>query len=241
VSTAAWDAWTSTYEKNWVRRYGFAYLGYPVLFVHQFPQCWFDLRGVTDAFMHARGIDYFENTRRATYAQRLYAAHNPGGWLDYGPENWGITACDGPADVQREFGGRMRQFRGYSGRGIGRYDDGTIAPYGAASSVPFAPEICVPALVEMRKRFGHHIFGKYGFFGFNRSFNYSGVRLSYGQVIPEFGWVDVDYLGIELGPTLLMLANHRDGSVWRTMRRSPHMVRGLRRAGFTGGWLNPSA
>jgi hypothetical protein len=25
--------------------------------------------------------------------------------------------------------------------------------------------------------------------------------------------------------------------VWRVMRTSPHIIRGLKRAGFTGGWL----
>jgi len=25
--------------------------------------------------------------------------------------------------------------------------------------------------------------------------------------------------------------------VWETMKRNPHIVRGLKRAGFTGGWL----
>ena len=238
VSTDAWDAWIKPYDQGWGRRYGLSYLRYPVLFVHQFPQCWFDLRGTRDTFLYPRGLDYFENTRRATFAHRAYAAHNPEGWLGYDAETWGITACDGPADVRREYGGRLRRFRGYAGRGIGQYDDGTIAPYGAASSMPFAPEIAAPALVAMRERHGEHIWGKYGFFAFNRSFTFTDAKLAYGQVVPGFGWVDIDYLGIEVGPTLLMLANHRDGSVWRAMRRSPHVVRGLRRAGFTGGWLD---
>jgi hypothetical protein len=34
-----------------------------------------------------------------------------------------------------------------------------------------------------------------------------------------------------------MIDNYRTGGVWKAMRRSPHLVRGLRRAGFAGGWL----
>jgi hypothetical protein len=35
-----------------------------------------------------------------------------------------------------------------------------------------------------------------------------------------------------------MIENYRSGLVWKTMRRNPHIVRGLRAAGFTGGWLD---
>jgi hypothetical protein len=34
-----------------------------------------------------------------------------------------------------------------------------------------------------------------------------------------------------------MIENHRSGLVWKVMRKNPHIVRGLKRAGFTGGWL----
>jgi hypothetical protein len=34
-----------------------------------------------------------------------------------------------------------------------------------------------------------------------------------------------------------MIENHRSGLVWKVMRKNLHIVRGLRRAGFTGGWL----
>jgi len=151
-----------------------------------------------------------------------------------------VTACDGPADVKRAFGGRTRKFRSYAGRGMGgaaHLDDGTIAPYGAGSSLPFAPEIVAPALAAMHARHGRHIVGKYGFFAFNPSFTYTDVKLTHGRVVPGFGWVANDFLGIEVGPLLLMLANHRDGAVWRAMRGEPWLVRGLQRAGFSGGWL----
>lgn len=240
VDAAAWDAWTSTYEKAWGTVYGQTYLHYPPLFVHQFTHCWVDFRGLADAWLRARGIDYFENSRRATYAQRAYAIANPEGWAGYGPDVWGITACDGPADVQRVFGGRLRRFISYAGRGIGgaaTYDDGTIAPYGAGSSIPFAPEIVVPALAAMRERFGAHIYDRYGFHAFNQSFTFTDVKLTHGRVVPGFGWVDTDYLGIEQGPLLAMLANHRGELVWKAMRGNPHLKRGLQRAGFRGGWL----
>jgi hypothetical protein len=57
-------------------------------------------------------------------------------------------------------------------------------------------------------------------------------------VVPNVGWFDTDYLGIDQGPILAMLENHRSGLVWRVMRRNEFLVQGLRRAGFTGGWLD---
>jgi hypothetical protein len=244
VGADAWAAWTSTYETSpnsgWVTEYGQTYLRFPPLFGHQFTQCWVDMRGIADAYMKGKGIDYFENSRRATYAQQGYAIANPEGWAGYGRDVWGITACDGPADVTRSFNGKQRRFLGYAGRGMGgpsTYDDGTIAPYAAGSSVVFAPEIALPALAAMYERYGRAIYGRYGFYAFNQSFNFTDVRITQGRLVPGLGWVDGDYLGIELGPLLAMIANYRGELVWTSTRRHPAIKRGLSRAGFTGGWL----
>ncbi|MDT7835928.1 glucoamylase family protein [Aquabacterium sp. OR-4] len=246
VGREAWDFWASGLAEAWGSQYGQAHLRFAPLFGHQFTQCWVDLRGLHDGFMRGMqarepGLDYFENSRRATHAQRAYAMVNPEGWAAYGPEVWGVSACDGPADVQRAYGGRMRRFISYAGRGMGgahTHDDGTLAPYAAGSSIAFAPEIVLPALATMRARWGEHLYGRYGFFdAFNPSFDFADVRLTHGRVVPGQGWFDTDYLGIDQGPMLAMLGNHRGEVVWQTMRRNAHLRRGLQRAGFQGGWL----
>jgi len=194
--------------------------------------------------MRDRGIDYFENSRRATISQRAYAIDNPGRWNDYGPNVWGLTACDGPADVRLTVDGRPTTFWTYSARGVsleGIRDDGTIAPTAAAASLPFAPEIVLPALLEMRRRYGDRLFSTYGFKdAFNPSFP-GLATLRHGRMEAGIGWVDTDYLGIDQGPILAMIENHRTGLVWRTLRKNPHVVRGLQRAGFRGGWLDEAA
>jgi hypothetical protein len=38
-----------------------------------------------------------------------------------------------------------------------------------------------------------------------------------------------------------MLENLDSDLIWATMRRNPHIRRGLSRAGFTGGWLSRTA
>lgn len=231
ISPATWEVWTKPYV--WGKYYEQAYVSFPPLFGHQFSHCWIDFRTIQDTYMMGKGIDYFENSRRATYAQRSYAIHNPQSYRDYGPDIWGLSACDGPKDTVMTINGRRREFWSYRARGCAFdfvEDDGTIAPYAAGSSVAFAPEICIPALETMRRQFGCLIWREYGFLdSFNRTF----VTEHTG---PE-GWVDRDYLGIDQGPMAIMLENLRTGLIWETMKKNPHIVTGLRRAGFKGGWL----
>ncbi|MFL5348896.1 MAG: glucoamylase family protein [Hyalangium sp.] len=233
----AWQAWTSGYEKDWGTFFGQEHLAFPPLFGHQYSQVWVDFRGIRDGYMRGRGIDYFENSRRATYAQRAYAMANPQGWKGYGQDIWGLTACDGPAEAELDYQGRRRMFRGYSARGPGFNDDGTLAPTAAASSIPFAPEIAIPAIMELRRRYGEHIYSTYGFLdSFNPSFEYD-VPLQEGRRVPGLGWVADDYLGIDQGPILAMIENYRSQLIWRVMRKNPYLRAGLERAGFQGGWL----
>ena len=243
VEEAAWSAWSESYRGTWGRFMGYEHLSFAPLFGHQYSHVWIDFRGLQDPSMRQRGIDYFENTRRAVYSQRAYAIANPKGWFEYGANVWGFTACDGPGEM-REFdrNGRMRHFLDYSARGAGRnhtIDDGTIAPTATLSSLPFAPEIVIPAVEEMHARYGKYIYAKYGFLdSFNRSFTSTDVRLTDGRVDPEFGWIANDYLGIDQGPILAMICNYRNELVWDDMRRCLPIRRGLERAGFSGGWLS---
>jgi len=240
IADGGWDAWTRTYPGFWRGAGATRHLAFAPLFGHQYSQMWIDFRGIRDAPMRAAGFDYFENSRRATYANRAYCIANPGGFAGYGRDLWGLTACDGPGDVSGDVGGRRRSFHGYAARGpIGQpdgLDDGTIAPTAAIGSLAFAPEIGVPAAQAMRAYAGGKLWGRYGFIdSFNPGFH--GLTPEKGRVDPRFGWIDDDYLGIDQGPILGAIANHRDGAIWRAMRRSPTIRRGLMRAGFTGGWL----
>jgi hypothetical protein len=229
VDPAAWAGWTAPYR--WGTFYGQVHVGFAPLFGHHYSHVWVDFREIQDAYMKTRGIDYFENSRRATYGQRSYAYANPGAWRGYSERIWGLTASDGPADVTLTLDGRSRQFHTYWARGASFTeipDDGTIAPTAAGGSVPFAPEIAIPALMVMRQTYGDSLFSTYGFKdAFNPTFT---------QTSPA-GWFDVDYLGIDQGPILAMIENYRSGLVWRLIRGNAHIVRGLCRAGFTGGWL----
>jgi hypothetical protein len=233
----AWTAWTRAYDQHWGTLYGQTHLSFAPLFGHQFSHVWVDFRGIRDAFMRAHDLDYFENSRRATYAQRSYAIANPMHWQAYGENLWGLTACEGPGKARLAYQGEVRQFRGYAARGVGVgriIDDGTIAPAAALGSLPFAPEIVGPAALEMYHRFGDALYSTYGF---RDAFNMSVPRAPHPGTAAEAGWFDTEYLGIDEGPIIAMIENYRSDLIWRLMRKSPYIRRGLERAGFSGGWL----
>jgi hypothetical protein len=238
LDASAWREWISTY--NWGRFYGQEHVNFAPLFGHQYSHLFVDFRGIQDEYMRRRGIDYFENSRRATYSQRAYAMANPDGWRGYGDSTWGLTASDGPADTTLEIDGRKRRFMEYAARGAALdeiRDDGTIVPTAAGGSLPFAPEITLPVLVAMREAHGEALFGQYGFLdAFNQTWPADQLPHK-GRVAPGRGWYDDDYLGIDQGPILIMAENYRSDLVWRYMRKHPVIIRGLRRAGFKGGWL----
>ncbi|MEQ1510740.1 MAG: glucoamylase family protein [Sphingopyxis sp.] len=240
----SWDAWTAPYPQFWRGTGASRRLAFGPALGHQYSEMWIDFRGIFDAPMRAAGLDYFENGRRAALAQQAYAVANPMGWDGYGADIWGLAPCDGPGhfpNVMR--GGTRVQFEGYFARGpVGEpdgFDDGTIAPWAALGFLPFAPEICIPAAVALHEQHGARIYGQYGFLdAFNPSFKDASLRLEGGTVDPVHGWVASDWLGLDQGPILGMIGNYRNEAIWRVMRRSPHIIRGLRRAGFSGGWLD---
>jgi hypothetical protein len=243
VDPSLWNVYMST--ARWGTFHGESYVGFAPLFGHQYSHIFIDFRGIRDSLIASHGIDWFENSRRATRAQRAYAMANPAGWQGYDGDVWGLTASDGPADVELPYRGETRRFWTYTARGASHTevrDDGTLVPTAAGGSIPFAPGIAIPALRAMRERYGEHLWGEYGFLdAFNPSFQYADVTLQHGRVVPGVGWFDTDYLGIDQGPILLMAENHRSELIWRHLRGNPHIVSGLRRAGFTGGWLDEGA
>jgi hypothetical protein len=241
VDDDAWQEWTQTYKNNWGEFSGQEFLSFGPLFGHQFSHVWIDFRGIQDEYMRKKGIDYFENSRRAALAHREYAIQNPMEWKGYDGEIWGLSASDGPADIVKIWNGEERGFFTYAGRGTAAthvLDDGTISPMASISSIPFAPEVVIPTIHAFRKRYGTELYQRFGFLdAVNETFTYEDVKLRHGKVVPGMGWIASDYLGIDQGPIVAMIENYRSGLVWQIMRRNPYIRKGLERAGFTGGWL----
>lgn len=215
-----YDVWLSGYD--WKEPYeDLGHVIFPPLFGHQFSHMFIDFRGLTDKYLKEKGIDYFENSRRATLSNRLYCIENPKGWAGYDSLTWGISACDGPGEKYNKDG---KKFHGYAGRGAtspedNLYEDGTITPEAAGGSIPFAPEICIPALKNMYDKYGDK--GLWGEYGFKDAFNLTA------------GWYDTDYLGLDQGPIIIMIENYRTGLIWKYAMRDPVIQKGLERLGFT--------
>ncbi|MFO0585568.1 MAG: glucoamylase family protein [Anaeromyxobacter sp.] len=114
--------------------------------------------------------------------------------LDMHPEldeAWGLTASEGPD--------------GYAAHApVPSADDGTIAPTAALGAMPYAPDEAYAALLAFRAEPG--LWGKYGF------------RDAYN---PGRRWVSPKYLGIDEGPIVVMIENHRTRLPWRLFMSHP--------------------
>ena len=184
---------------------------------------------IPDADPAKHGIDYFQNSRRATYIQQEYAVQNPMHFAGYDKYCWGITASDGPGPAERQVDGIERCFFDYAARKVPEGpDDGTIAPWAAAASLPFAPEIVLPTLLNIGETYP-----MMSIYGFKSSFNPT-FRDPAGK---SGHWVSKRHYGLALGPVVVMVENYRSGLIWRLLRGCPWVVAGLRRAGFENGWL----
>ena len=229
LPSESYDAWLSTYA--WRSIYGHELVNAGPLFVHQMSHLWIDFRGIRDSYMRERGLDYFENSRRATCVQQEYAIRNPRGFEGYSRYCWGLTASEGPGPKTMTVNGVRRRFYDYVARGVPEGpDDGTLAPWAVVTSLPFAPKVVVPSVRYYREKLNLHVANPYGFKAtFNPTFPERGQS--------KWGWVSPHHYGINQGPIVIMIENHRTELVWKLMRSCPYVLAGLLRAGFKGGWL----
>ncbi len=231
IPESSWDAWCRTYQ--WADFYGFEHVNFNGFLGHHYSHMFIDFKGIQDDYMKQKGIDYFENSRRGTLSSRAYCIKNPGNFMAYSDSVWGLTACDGPLDTTMVYKGRNVNFFTYKARGASiQYivDDGTIAPTAAGGSIPFAPDECIKALISMKNLYGEKVYGQYGFFD---AFNPSFVTNNFPS-----GWFDTDYLGLDQGPFVIQIENYQTGLIWNIMKKNKYIVNGLKKAGFTGGWLD---
>ena len=230
VDPQGYKDWISTFE--WKKVYDIEYLYAGPLFIHQMSHLWVDFRGIHDDFNRKTGIDYFENSRRATQIHRQYGIENPLKFAHYNEYVWGLTASDGPGPAVLELNGVQRQFFGYEARGAPfGPDDGTISPWAVATSLPFAPDIVIKTIryiIERLQSLGH---SPYGFVAsFNPTYPDTGGNLN--------AWTSRWIFGLNEGPILMMIENFHTELIWKTIQQCPYMVKGLQRAGFRGGWLD---
>jgi hypothetical protein len=199
LPATSWHAWRRAPVIDYA---GLSFMQCPPLFTQQYVQGWFDLRDERDDY-----ADYFRNSQLATLAQRQWCIDELSKrFKTYAPDQWGISASDGPHGYQA-WGGPPAQGD----------IDGSLVPCAAGGSLVFEPRLCLDTLKAMRERFGEKAYRKYGFVD---AFN------------PATGWYNVDVLGIDVGPAVLMAENCRSGFVWKTFMSSPEAQAALKAAGF---------
>jgi hypothetical protein len=196
---ASWNAWK---RERLLTYAGLTFLQCPPLFTHQFPHCWFDLRGQRDAT-----VDYFRNSQLAVLAQRAWCKDELSKrFPEYGENIWGISSSD-----------TLHGYDGWGGPPEQGKIDGSVVPYAAAGCLPFQPRLCIDALKALKQRAGEKGYVK---FGFVDAFQ------------PNGSWFNPDVIGIDVGPTIVMVENARSAFVWKTFMSAPEAQAGLKAAGF---------
>ncbi len=230
ISPSIYKKWIATFE--WTKLYELECIYAGPLFIHQMSQIWLDFRGISDDLNKKIGIDYFENSRRATRIQQQYAIKNPLGFAHYNENGWGFTASDGPGPATRTINGIKRKFYNYKARGAPfGPDDGTISPWAVVSSLPFLPDIVLSTMRHAIKKLNlekHHPVG------FDASYN--PTFLEKNTVFNS--WISEWQFGLNQGPVILMIENYKSALIWDIIKRCPYIIKGLQRAGFSGGWLS---
>lgn len=229
IGEEGYREWTSTFKLK--SAYGIEFIYAGPLFIHQLSHIWIDFRGIKDDYNRQTGIDYFENSKRATHVQRQYAIENKQEFAHYGENCWGFTASDGPGPESITVDGKLRVFYDYIARGAPYGpDDGTVSPWAVVSSLPFAPEIVIDTI--------RHAIEKLNL----RSHEWHGFDASFNPTHPEKtrnpnGWISPWKFGLNEGPIILMIENFQTGFLWELMKNCPYIVEGLMKGGFKGGWL----
>ncbi len=199
IPAASWRAWSRpamTFER-------YRYVSGPdPLFVHQYSHAWVDFRGRTE---QGTGIDWFENSVTATRAHKAFCLSLAEEFHGYSEEVWGITASDS-----------RKGYVAWGGPPRHKDIDGSVVPAAAAGSLMLAPDLTLPVVRELHRRFGSRIYARYGFAD---AFH------------PTGGWVNPDVIGIDLGITLLSAENRRTGRVCTWFMKNPEITTALDRAG----------
>ncbi len=230
IKPAGYKKWTNTFKLTEVYHTSYLYAG--PLFIHQFSHMWIDFRGIHDEFNKKTGIDYFENSRRATYVHRQYAIENKLEFKNYGEYCWGLTASDGPGKKKLKIDGKQRVFYNYIARGAPfGPDDGTVSPWAVVASLPFAPEIVIETIRHAIEKLN---LKQHRLYGFDASFNPTFPE----KTANSNGWVSQWKFGLNQGPIVIMIENHHTELIWNIMKKCTYITEGLQKAGFSNGWLD---
>lgn len=172
------------------------------LFTYQFSHAWIDFRNMKDD----NEIDWFENSVKATLANREYCINNSNNFKTFGENSWGLTACTGPNGYSGGYGAKP------SLADVDKENDGTVTPCGPAGSIVFTPKLSIQALEYFYNSFPK-LWGKYGFID---AYNLENKE-----------WYSKEVIGIDKGISMLMIENYLSESVWKYFMKNDFVKNGL--------------
>ena len=227
------------------------------MFNYFFASCWVDYRNRGRDRDPIQPIDLWQNNKLAIIANRQFcidhAAHKPNASGDhfatYGDNVWGLTACDNlvsPDAWSKHYISEYFPFGALPTQenallGTKALQVGTIAVYGAASSVNFVPQ---ESLAAIRHYFEIPALWS-PMFGFADAFSldphyvgsiwdaHGNPQVFYADYL-NGPWVNHTIMGVNVGPMLLAIDNYRGGAVWKSTDRSPQILAGLNTIFGTG-------
>jgi hypothetical protein len=154
---------------------------------------------------------YWQEHVNTVKIHTAYAVANPSGFENYSDKCWGLTASDDPY--------------GYTAhQPASSNDNGTISPTAALASMPYAPVEALKALKYFYRERGKDVFGPYG---------------PYDAFNDELNWVKKAYIGIDQGPIVVMIENHRTGLIWNNVMVDADVRAGLSKLGFQTTSVSP--
>jgi hypothetical protein len=175
------------------------------LFAYQFSEVWLD----TAKYLDADGVNWFENTRLATLANRSFCIEHAKDFKTYHANSWGVSCGDSPWGYD------------VSGATPALYEpkpNGTVSIYGAVASLPFVPDLAMD-MIDYLYREHPQAWGKYGFFD---SYNL--------DVDPP--WYSSSLYGIDKGCSMIMVETYLSGLIWNTYSNSSSIQNALEILGF---------
>lgn len=169
--------------------------GGPLFFIH-YSYLGLDPHQWTDKY-----VNYFENNRKIAKINHRYCIENPGGYVGYGEDCWGLTASDFAWNYQAQ-------------EPMPHRDNGTIAPTGALASFPYTPDASMKALKNYYRHYGSFLWGEYGF------------RDACNLTV---NWASPLFMGLNQAPIAVMIENYRTGLLWRLFMSHPDVREGIRK------------
>jgi hypothetical protein len=234
------------------------------LFNYFFANCWFDLRQRGPDRHPTDPRNLWQNDQFAIIANRQFCINHASGsaggsnafYTTYGENAWGLTACDNLVSPDYPAASEYWPFGAlpteeYIRKGLRPIHAGTLAVYGAASSINFLPREAIAALrhdfeipklwsplfgfgdaYSLDPHYVEHVYDKAG-----------NPRVRHADFL-NGPWINTVSLGVNEGPMLLAIENYRSGMIWKLTAKNPEIRAGLDRIfgagpGFKAGAFGP--